>query len=282
MTSADSAPLADAEGESAARPATCHVVTLNGLSAMNTRAAAWTATSRTLPEEDVLAVKDAAAVWRDWGYTRKRLEALVARNQWPGLVVVYVLKNKYTVPRPLEMPIEPLELNEGDPAIRAIAERDASPGTASETSLAFRAWRRVLARVGTGFIGFISPLINAIAGLAMRNWWQLYINAGIMAVGMVIFAVIWWLTSAQWFIVPGGLIRRRGVVGKLGVQLTRFRPAGTIMVVRPFPPAGWSASFVCGDQHLSLRLTTTELSAVLAAWQSPLPCPAVEQLDDLR
>jgi hypothetical protein len=243
---------------------------------------AWTASCITLDEADRLAVRDTAAAWRDWKFVRQRLQRLVRERGWPGLALVYPAKRSFAAPPAIDMPTEPLELSESNPAIRAIVERGAPTDAATETSAAFRAWRRVLARVGTGFIGFVSPLINAIVGLAMRNWWQLYVNAGIMVLGLVIFGVVWWVTSAQWFIVPGGLVRRRGVVGKVGVQLTRFRPADTLLVARPFPPAGWQVSLVHGEQQTTLRLTPLELSALLAAWQSRLPCPMIEQLDDLR
>lgn len=261
---------------------TCHVVVLSTDTSLDTRTTALMASCATLDTGDRLAIRDAAALWRDWKPARQRLQALCRERGWPGLVLVYAIKRKFTPPPPLDMPIEPLEVSESNPAIRAIAERAGAAETTTETSAAIRAWRRALARGGTGFIGFVSPLINAIVGLAMRNWTQFYINAGIMALGIVIFGVVWWVTSAQWFIVPGGLIRRRGVVGKVGVQLTRFRPADTLLVARPFPPAGWQVSLVTGEHEAALRLTPLELSVLLALWQSALPCPAIEQLDDLR
>lgn len=260
----------------------CHVVTLSTTTPLDTRTGAWTAACATLGEDDRLAVREAGALWRDLKYVRQRLQALARDRGWPGLALVYAVRHNVAAPPPLDMPIEPLELSEGNPAIRAIVERAAAADPATETSAAFRAWRRVLARVGTGFIGFISPLFNAIAGLAMRNWWQVYVNAGIMVLGIVVIGVVWWVTSAQWFIVPGGLIRRRGVAGKVGVQLTRFRPSDSLLLARSLPPTGWHVSLVHGDHQTTLRLTAIELSALLAAWQSPLPCPEIEQLDDLR
>lgn len=286
MTSADSTtstPPTDAAAGETSLPASCHIVVMSAQKWSVARSADWTATSATLSADDLAAVKSEGATWRDAKYVARRVRQLRDERGWPGIVLVWALKNRLvTPPPPLAVPIEPLELNEGDLAIRMLAADPARAEPARESVAAVRAWRRFIARIGVGFIGFVNPAIQAIIGLAMRQWWQFYINLAITVIGLGVLIFVFWYTSGRWFIVPGGVIVRRGVLGKVAVRLARYTPGDTLLMVRPFPPSGWQAELWREKRVDSQRFTKTELSALLAAWQSPLTCPPLDLLDDLR
>ncbi|MBN2563698.1 MAG: hypothetical protein JXQ75_22500 [Phycisphaerae bacterium] len=89
----------------------------------------------------------------------------------------------------------------------------------------------------------------------------------------------------QWFIIPGGLVVRKFSFRSLSTKLHRFTPADTILLIRSASP-GWQAGlWEKGRARASMKnrsLTAFEYTALLGAWQSPLPPPPRDQLVDFE
>ncbi len=257
----------------------CHVVRLRPEKGVSRAVAA----SCDLPDDIRAAVVEAAAPWRDPPYVTKRLRAIVERHGLPGIAVLWetVKGGGPPTPPPITMPFEPIELNEAHPTLCDLC--GASPDTAAPRPAPPKAsaWRRFLVRLGmpVGILFFLGFELISAATASPRNPWMLLRLPLFVGTLLVVAGTVWWL-SGQWLIIPGGLVVRRSVYGKVGVMLSRYTPADSMLYVRPMPP-GWEVQIWRGRRHVKRMLTGLELSALLGAWQSPLPAPETDRLSDL-
>lgn len=98
---------------------------------------------------------------------------------------------------------------------------------------------------------------------------------------LIVSTLILWRRSAAWFIVPGGLMRRRTFWKGWGIPVERWTPADTLLILK----------YQQGNLRLLLHpkvgasqrklLTQWEAIALLAAWQSPITPRPIESMCDL-
>lgn len=144
------------------------------------------------------------------------------------------------------------------------------------------------------------------------RWWCLFMPLLLIPMMLVmlmslpflalawVFGLLW---QTDWFAVPGGVIMRRALVWRGEAETQVFTPANTFLVIQAREEWSWGAEFWCErhilarylrgqDQRIERRtkyLHTTchglredALQLLLAAWQSPLPPPAAQDLVDFQ
>lgn len=234
-----------------------------------------------LPDDLLAEVREAAASWRNADAVARRLDRIVHRENLPGLIIWYQHKRQDSfVPPPIAERFEPLELQEENPAIASLME--SAPLDEAHQSKRRRAAivRRYAVRLGLPLAVVLPQLINASVQTAISgNTWMGWIWGTIIVSGLLIAYLVWWL-SGQWLIVPAGVVVRRTLVGKVGESLYLYTRQDSLLVIRAEPP-GWRAEVWRGKKVHRRRLTELECDALLAAWQSPVPPPPLEQLSDL-
>lgn len=227
-------------------------------------------------------LRDATKSWRDPKHVVRRLEALRQREQLPGLVLWYNLENHaMDTPAPLGVPFEPYELNEGRSPLAdligssaAVADPEAVAAMRSSRS------KRALARLGIPAILLLSTLPNAITQIAIhRDPATSWIWAAPVVLMVLAAAIVWWL-SDQWLLVPGGVVIRKTMVGKVGESLKLCTPANSMLIIRP-QQSFFSLELWQGSHVKKRQATKLEAAALLAAWQSPIPPPDPDRLSDL-
>jgi len=197
------------------------------------------------------------------------------------------------VPPPLAVPFEPIELDETHPSVPALAEAltaassaDATGGRSGAALVPARTYRRWFVRFGAPAIMLfnvgLQAVIQTITQTATQGFrfWFVAMWGGIVLATVLPLVIYGWYSSAQWFIVPGGVAVRRSFVGKLGKRLELYTPADTILQIGPDNLA-WVAVLARGKQRVTRRLTQIEATVLLGAWQSPLRTPGAGELVDL-
>lgn len=227
------------------------------------------------------AIGQAGAAWRDDHYKAKRLHEVVRVHGLPGLALFWNRRARpLTLPQPLAVPFEPMELDESHPGLAAICEYSAyverASGRLPRPSVARRWTIRLIIPLVTTFILMAHSVNVCLAGGLMGA-----AAFAIVAIGASVgFALLSWWLSDRWLVIPGGVVIRRSLWGRVGASLKRCTPADTILIIRPGNP-GWLAQ-LWGKWPERRRLTDVECAVLLAAWQSPIPPPALELLSDWR
>lgn len=224
---------------------------------------------------------DATASWRDAKYVIKRLESLREREKLPGLALWYAHpKHATDVPAPLDVPFEPYELDEGRAPLAELVGSTSSADPDELAALRTSRIKRMMARLGLPVIILAAQLPNAITQLAVhRNLFVLWLWGAMLVCGIATAVIIWWL-SDQWLIVPGGVVIRKSMVGKVGESLKLYTPADSTLIVRP--QQSINSLELWRGTHVKRRLATKlECAALLAAWQSHIPPPDPDRLSDL-
>jgi len=201
-----------------------------------------------------------------------------------GFVLRGVPASARTEVEPLQVPFQPVPLNERDPAFGELASHHA-PFPATNDS---RSWfdRKVLPAVAT-YTGLVFvAVITLTETVRLLQTGRPTVKFG-MFLGFTAW-LVWglraspnWQSSCQWALVPGGLIRRVPA-RKSSWRLHLFEPAKSILILTGYH-GHWSYAYVAdAAQSGSLQLRRSELDLLLAAWLSPLRPPRLEEIADLR
>lgn len=236
---------------------------------------------------------EAAATWRDERFRIKRIAEACRQLNLPTLAIVQTIGKKkklnFEIPPPLTVPFEPIELDETQPALSGMVESFVSSDGDSEVAEVKKArWLgRMFVRVGAPSIMLLPVTINAfvqiITQTAIQGFrlWFIAMWLGVLGVTFAACFYAVWRTSAQWMLIPGGLVIRRTFLKNVGTRLERFTPADTMLMLTPFN-IGWTATLFRGMKSVQRRLLTRmEATALLAAWQSPIPPRSAEEMSDL-
>lgn len=236
---------------------------------------------------------EAAAVWRDERFRIRRLAAACSELNLPNLAVVQSIGHKkklrFDVPPPLTVPFEPIELDETHPALAGMVETlILNDGEVENTDVKKARWLgRAFIRIGAPAILLLNISIQAIvqslthyARHGLQFWYiAMWMSIWCITIGACYYAV--WRTSAQWILIPGGIVVRRTFWKNVGVRLERYTPADTLLILTP-DNIGWVASLYRAARPADRRrLTRLEATALLAAWQSPIPPRPIENMSDL-
>ena len=228
-------------------------------------------------------IDEALRGWRDDKYKVRHLAPVIERHRLPGVaLVVNYKKDWFEVPPPIEVPFEPLELDEANPALRTLF---AAYGEVTKTAVQMprrRPWRRHVVRWGIplALVGALLPQAVHLTLLPMGNRAVAYWLWAALAAVVVGALTARWLASSQWLLVPRGLVIRRAVIGRVGVSLQLYTPADTYLSISP-QQRKWIAELWRDRCKARKQITAYEAAALLAAWQSPLPPPEEEKLGDL-
>jgi hypothetical protein len=233
----------------------------------------------TLPPNAVDELRGLTAGWRDAKKSPGRLDDLRQRLGLGGLIVWHSPESKPPlVPKPLTIPFEPLELDEG----RApLADLCGASDDMAAAGLRRRQWNRGIFRYGLPIIA-LAQIPNAIVQIAIhRDLFTIVLWTFIFGFIFGVFFLVWWCAD-QWFLVPGGLVIRKAFAGRVGESMQLHTPRDSLMIIRPQRPGHAFGIEIWRDGQLRRRRATLiEATALVAAWQSSLTPPPISQLTDL-
>ena len=189
---------------------------------------------------------------------------------------------------PIDVPFEPVMLDEADTAFMGLlgtAAVGSGDSDAANESQALRRVRRNLSMKGGWVVavGFSVGLVASVYG-AIRNRqfnWQILI----FAVGMasVFLQPAGWFRSMrkQWLLVPRGLVLRKAGGRKGGWKVHLFERDRSVLCVCRHDKRKWRFFVADAEKSESLLTTKQEIDVLLAAWLSPLDAPSPDRLTDL-
>lgn len=226
------------------------------------------------------------AVWGDNRRIVYRVHEVMRKHGLPPLAVVLEKDPDYvlSVPPPIGVPFEPMPVDETHPGlIDLISVGDSTKPTAPGERLRSPFWRRSLVQAGlplTVALALMIQLLNMWHGFA-RNSWLKVVGAAIVALTFVLL-IAGSFRRTEWLLVPGAIIQRSPNRLRGSARLLRFTPTLHTLIVRAVSPAWraeiWDEVSLCTSQ----LVTKAEALALLAAWQSPLRTPTLEEMSDLH
>lgn len=234
----------------------------------------------TLAPEIVDEIRSLSAAWRDAKKSALSLDRLRRRHDLGGLVVWYAVDSKTPpapTPGPLTIPFEPLELDEGRAPLAELCGATGDEDAA--TALRSRRWRRGILRFGLPAT-MLAQLPYAITQIAVhRNLFTIVLWVSTFSLVFLSVFVVWCMAD-QWLLVPGGVVIRKSIVGKISESLRLYTPTDALIIIRPQPP-GRVIELWRDGQARRRRTTVLETVALVAAWQSPLAPPDLSGMSDL-
>lgn len=246
-----------------------------------------------MADEAAKRLVEAGATWRDEKFRLQRMADVCRELNLPPFALLQTpgsrKKNQFEVPLPLAVPFEPIELNETQPALAGIIETLVLNDEGSADAVVRRSpwYTRSFVRLGAlSIIMFnvtIQSVVQTITQTAMHGFrfWFIAMIWGIFAITVGGCAYWLWRTSAQWFLIPGGVVIRRTFWKKFGVKLERYAPADTLLMIVQ-DNFGWYASLIRKNRPAHRKhFTRMEATALLAAWQSPILAKRVNEMSDL-
>ncbi len=174
------------------------------------------------------------------------------------------------IPEPLTIPFEPILFESGQSLLTGLREarllrqkRPPAPEARPRGGRISKAIRRTLEAV---LIVFAIPVVLAIVGVLL-----------------IVIGPILWMVSlfvrTEWFLTPGAAIRRRILLWSSRPRLLLFTPASHILGLRHESHL-WRAEFWL-EGRCAAAVSGVDPESLLAAWQSPLAPPRVNELEDL-
>jgi hypothetical protein len=217
-------------------------------------------------------------------YKYDQMRKIVQQDGLSGLVLLCIQGNEPapTLPSPFCVEFEPLELDETHPALQGLCAREGLSRAGMETPRA-RSWmRRVFQRyvIPIVFLGAIvaygvmelGPTKSILTSLGCSSLIVLAVSTPIL--------VVWW-RSGKWYLVPGGVIVRAARFPTLSTLLYRCTPLDTTLEIVK-SRWSWRSVLYQGRCSWSRSVSDLECFALLAAWQSPLEPPPLDDISDLR
>ncbi|MGE0482295.1 MAG: hypothetical protein AB7Q17_17695 [Phycisphaerae bacterium] len=234
----------------------------------------------TLPDAAIISkLRDAVAPWRHYGVMARRLAIIRKYHALPGIAVAfYTAKRRLAIPPPLRVPFEPLELDEGHANVTGLID-SLEPAAASAARK--RPIARWVVRMGIMTAILLPQVVNGLVQVIVHRKAWAYWLWGLIIGSIVLVGAINWLITPQWLLVPGGVVLRRSMFGRIGESLRRYTPADAVLVLRPMNP-GWNAELWRESGVTRRRATDLEAQLLLAAWQNPLPPPDEQRLAEWR
>ncbi len=88
------------------------------------------------------------------------------------------------------------------------------------------------------------------------------------------------ISTEQWLVLPGGLLRRKPRKRSTQSDLYVFSARRSLLLAIQTPSKAWEIHLSDGEESDWFAATTTEMDILLSAWCSPIKPPTVEQLSD--
>jgi hypothetical protein len=233
----------------------------------------WRIEYATLPVQHRGAIQDAIGYLGPSAFLACEVEAARVSCGLPGLVLLCAKREQVpALPAPLDYPFEPVPLRAGaaDEHLNSLMVQRGVSGSAPAASPPLRRMRRRWASVLIATVGF-ALAVGRPPGTPTQ----------VLACIVVAAQIGYWTWKAflgfTWQLVPQGVFLQQRCPPWSAAVL----PAADCTLVLE-PAAGafrlWLARRGRSYQH---QLSATECTALLAAWQSPVPPPSVEDVLNL-
>jgi hypothetical protein len=242
----------------------------------------WAVECASLPEADVAAIREAVGN-RDAIKIAHSVEKVRRARNLPGLVLLCGSPQRaLVVPAPLVHPFEPVPLGDGrcDDLFQSLLAGQSALDEAQQGKLAAlqRAQRRSRWYLGAfvnGWAGFCLLRI-VLGGLPstrdVLSFSMIMIGALFLLMG-VMFRSTSWLLASQ-----GAFVRRSRIFRPASYE---FRPGADATTVIESRSDGCTVCLARRESWGLLELSAIECTALLAAWQSPVPPPSVGDVQNL-
>ena len=190
------------------------------------------------------------------------------------------------VPTPVATDFTPLKLDDSQAALESLLGTGVAEDVLRGEPPAHGELRRAVAP-------YLVPIVSLtwLAAWATGLWlaWsELAAYPARASVGVTCFGVAmftYWLLVVQvaraWYLLPGGLARRRIGSSLMRWRWERFTPTDTVLSVIE-TEAGWRATLDTGGIVHRMALTRLEVAALLAAWTGDLAPPTLAELERPR
>ncbi len=234
----------------------------------------WACASATLPPAALQSLEAAyrAVPWYRDRWTHARVVAaqrsILADEAAHGLILIGP-RMPFALPPPFVEFFEPIELNSNDEQLRTLT----SPRATRQERVARRVLQGLVLVVLAIFaVTLFMPLIGGML-------------LGVLALGLLLGVLAEKLNfQSGWHLVPGGMaiVDHWAKAGKKLRLLTRHDTIAQVRWAQKGKTQGLALELLGPDgRRFSRFLSERALLAVLAAWQSPLPPPKMEQLCEL-
>lgn len=207
--------------------------------------------------------------------------AALLRARFDGRVVLLIRHMQSPLrARPIDVPFEPLELDDAEPRFTELAEPLAGEDGRKAVRLRGPRWARRVVRNLTlrGYWIYALLLLFFLADdlidVFRHGRFSVNLSLGIVFLYLYVFRPHTRSDRGNtWLALPGGLLAR-------GATLTLFRPDDCILALYQRSFGQWLALTGDGEKHDSRTQTQAESAILLGAWLSPIPAPPLEQLSD--
>jgi hypothetical protein len=211
----------------------------------------------------------------------KRFQHALEKHGLSGAAVVIRTDglSKSAVPSPLAVHFEPLELDERNPALEVLCNEAPTTIARSRRMPPAAVGRRLLMRIGIpiAVTVLVSPCLTCDVlppGVGLRGY-VLTIPFATL-IGIAAFFLLRG-REPKWFLIPGGVVIREFVWGSLKRRLRTCTPSNSTVLIRQ-GLLGWQVRIFRGQREYQRELTDLETATLLAAWQSPISVPDLDQL----
>lgn len=193
----------------------------------------------------------------------------------------------------IDVPFEPIPLDESAPGFQSLASTASSPSSDVNTDARGPgpfdlppAWRRRL-RLGAGWLAIglfaMNSVISSIEAwqigkptIVQMMWlsWLVLTFWGVGGMGA-------WRSTDQWLLVPGGIVRRSAKSRGNEWKLHLFTRTQGFLLITESRRRNRQVCVADAQDSATATVTVAEAELLLRAWLSPLPPPTVDQLTDL-
>lgn len=208
-----------------------------------------------------------------------------------GIVVRIVTGQEIDPIRPLEVPFEPVPLDESEAAMlylgkSAIASCDVKDSSATSMMTSSDLGRQIRRYTGMqgGWWRMIICEVFAISGFIFAgiDLYHGHYGLSLLMIPVLMAMVYGWLYKSDlWLAVPGGIVIRqlRGIRQAVTLELYDRNSSVACMLEGP---TSWTIAVSNGKTDRTKQFTRKEAEFFLRAWFSPIEPPTMERLSDLK
>jgi len=238
-----------------------------------------TVSCATLPDKLVARLREDVAAWGRRAEAARELHWWAKERDLPGIAAVLVneAEDLPVVPVGAAQLFEPVELDGKNPVVKALAGVHGGVADAADQTAGAVGRRRRLLRVLLALVFFPLALLAGVLDMGpLHTVWHGVVYAVLVLVVWLAVFVVWRLQTGRWVIFPGGVVVRRFAAAPWRTGAMRYCPQDTVLIVERVA-WHWEAYLYRGYRPASRELTDVECRALLAAWQSPVPTPPLDE-----
>lgn len=216
---------------------------------------------------------------------KKRLAAVILRLWWES--------PPDPIGKVIEVPFEPIPLNEADKAFFELSKcvsphteaGESVPSLLGDTDEFKRRLKRIVKIPGSKIVMAALMMQLMVGGLTfiafgVLDWHFLLSVLLILFLGFAFFRMND-VPHTSWWLVPGGLIRRMPRKRSASSEVHLFHHDSSVLLFRPHSKRLWTMIVSDAATFGTVLVSELEMDMALRAWLSPIPPPTVEKLVDL-